>query len=156
MLKYPKGAKLKEKGLQWRLTSNTDHICLKTLVILFKLEIHGQSLGQVRRPQFVKKSSSSVELWLTFLIVDKQRPKFKINFISFINWGRSFLFPAAWCCLCCTTAGVAIAWFSSTKSHCTIQICWIGRQKTKNCSTEGSKWFVSRGMNSYSISENRI
>ena len=29
MLKYPKGAKLIEKGLQWRLTSNKDRIYLK-------------------------------------------------------------------------------------------------------------------------------
>ena len=98
-------------------------------------------------------SSLSVESWLTFLIVDKQRPKFEIYFIRFINWGRSFLFPAA---CSCSTAGITVAWLSSTKSNCTIQICWIGRQKTKNCSAKGSKWFVPRGMNSYSISKNHF
>ena len=43
-------------------------------------------------------------------------------------------------------------WYISTKIS-TIQISRIGRQETENCSAEGSKRFVARGMNSNTISK---
>ena len=82
MLKYPKGAKLKEKGLQWRLTSNTDRICLKTLVISFKLDIHGQSLGQVRRriggPNLSKNHPRPMSSDLLFWLLISKGPSLRL------------------------------------------------------------------------------